>query len=88
MSGEVRDEESVAVCAELPEAVDNLQVLHPLDDGILVALLCDVHLTRHAVVEELGPDDGQVVERGVSHGEDLPVMVVHLCAYVEELDNE
>ena len=59
MGGEVGDEEGVAVRAELPEAVDHLQVLHPVNDDVLVALLRDVHLFRHAVVEQLCTDDGE-----------------------------
>ncbi len=54
----------------------------------MVALLCDVHFAGHAVVEELGLDDGEAGEGGVPDREDLSVVVVHFCAHAEKLDNE
>ena len=59
MGGEEWDEKGVAVRAKLAQAVHYLQVLHPVNDDVLVALLCDVHLFRHAVVEQLCTDDGE-----------------------------
>ena len=47
---EVRNEEDLPLPV-LPEAVHDFERFHPFDDGVLMTLLGDVHLARHAVVE-------------------------------------
>ena len=81
MSSEVRNEENLSLSV-FPQAVHNLERLHPLNDSVLVALLRDMHLSGHSVVEELGSDDGELLEGGVSNGEHLDLVVVHLGARV------
>ena len=87
MRREVRNEKDRSLSV-LSQAVDHFQRLHPLDDGILVALFGDVHFPGHAMIEQLSLDDGELVERGVADREHLHLVVVHLCAGVEKLDHE
>ena len=82
MCGKVGNEKYLPL-AIFSEAVYNLETFHPLDDGTLMALLRDVHLPGHAVVEQLGSDDGELLEGGVPDGEDLDLVMVHLSARFE-----
>lgn len=87
MTCEVGNEEYLSF-AVFTKAVDHLEMLHPFDDGILMALFGHVHLPGHAVTEQCGTYDGELLEGRVPYREHLNLMVIHLYACVEKLHHK